>query len=111
MHQGKYSVTEDGTPQGGVISPTLANIALNGLEDYIKKDFPRNDANNPKIKVVRYADDVIITGKDEDTLNKCKQLMEEFIEKRGLQLNQHKTKITNIHEGIDFLGFNIIRKQ
>ena len=59
MYQGKYSITEGGTPQGGVISPTLANIALNGLESYIKDSFPRNDANNPKIKVIRYADDVM----------------------------------------------------
>lgn len=110
MHQWKYSDTDSGTPQGGVISPTLANIALNGLENYIKKEFPRNDANNPKIKVVRYADDVIITGRNEEILKKCQHLMEEFISHRGLQLNQTKTRITCINKGIDFLGFNIVRK-
>lgn len=110
MHQGKLSATELGTPQGSIISPTLANIALNGLEDYVKKAFPRNDADNPKVKVIRYADDVVITGKNREILLKCKTLMEKFIAERGLQLNQTKTKITNIHEGIDFLGFNIIKK-
>lgn len=111
MYQGQYSDTKEGTPQGGVISPTLGNIALNGLEDYIKSRFPRNDACNSKIKVVRYADDIVITGRDEKTLLKCKQLLEEFLKERGLELSQKKTKITNIRTGIDFLGFNILKRQ
>ena len=82
-----------------------------GQSGDIRNGFQRNDANNPKIKVIRYADDVIITGNSEQTLIKCKHLMEEYIKERGLQLNQDKTKISNIRNGIDFLGFNIIKKQ
>ena len=79
--------------------------------DHVTWHEVQNDANNPKIKVIRYADDVIITGNSEQTLIKCKHLMEEYIKERGLQLNQDKTKISNIRNGIDFLGFNIIKKQ
>ena len=106
-----YSKTEEGTPQGGIISPTLCNVALNGLEEAIKRHFEKQKKkNNAKIKVIRYADDVVITGKDRETLEECKKIMENFIKERGLELNQGKTRITNIEDGINLLGFHIIRK-
>jgi RNA-directed DNA polymerase len=107
--------TEMGTPQGGIISPTLANMTLDGLETAIDKAFGikiRNDGcrkNNPyKIHLVRYADDFIVTATDKGILeNKVKPLIEEFLTKRGLQLSPEKTKITHISEGFNFLGQNI----
>ena len=107
--------TEKGTPQGGIISPTLANMTLDGLEAAIDKSFGitiRPDGcrkNNPhKIHFIRYADDFIVTATDKDILeNKVKPIIENFLEIRGLQLSQEKTKITQIFEGFDFLGQNI----
>lgn len=107
--------TEKGTPQGGIISPTLANMTLDGLEAAIDKAFGikiRPDGcrkNNPhKIHLIRYADDFVVTATDKDTLeNKVKPLIEGFLTKRGLQLSPEKTKITHITEGFDFLGQNI----
>ena len=107
--------TEKGTPQGGIISPALANMALDGLEVAIDKAFGitiRPDGcrkNNPhKIHLIRYADDFVVTATDKETLeNKVKPIIEVFLSKRGLQLSPEKTKITHITEGFDFLGQNI----
>lgn len=101
--------TNEGTPQGGIISPMLCNIALNGLERYIKDEM-KHLGKSAKIKIIRYADDIVITGANEEILMKCKKLLESFLAKRGLELNKIKTKITNIEKGIDLLGFNIVRK-
>jgi len=95
--------TEQGTPQGGIISPVLANMTLDGLEPKINQRFKRK-----KVNYVRYADDFIVTGESREILeNEVKPLIEEFLEERGLKLSQEKTKITHIDEGFDFLGFNI----
>ncbi len=107
--------TTEGTPQGGIISPTLANMTLDGLEACIDKAFGitiRPDGcrknNHFKIHLIRYADDFIITASEKEILeNKVKPLVEEFLQTRGLELSQEKTKITHISEGFDFLGQNI----
>jgi RNA-directed DNA polymerase len=104
--------TEEGTPQGGIISPTLANMALDGLETMLKKQFKLKQSNrgdyNPMVNLVRYADDFIITAKNKEILeNEVKPLVCEFLQARGLTLSEEKTKITHIDEGFDFLGFNI----
>ncbi|WP_258176776.1 group II intron reverse transcriptase/maturase [Marinilabilia salmonicolor] len=107
--------TEQGTPQGGIISPTLANMTLDGLEKmldnafgiYLRADGCRKN-NKHKIHLIRYADDFIVTADSKEILeNKVKPLIEEFLTKRGLQLSQEKTKITHVTEGFDFLGQNI----
>ena len=96
--------TEAGTPQGGIISPTLANIALDGLENVIKAISRRSD----KVHFVRYADDFIVTGHSKEILeDKIKPAIIEFLKERGLELSLEKTKITRVDEGFDFLGFNI----
>jgi RNA-directed DNA polymerase len=96
--------TQEGTPQGGIISPTLANIALDGLEELIKNVSSKGD----KTHLVRYADDFIVTGSSKGLLeNKIKPAIENFLKERGLALSQEKTKITPITEGFNFLGFNI----
>lgn len=100
----KLIPTTVGTPQGGVISPTLLTITLSGLEQVVKS------ATKPreKVNVCVYADDFIITGGTKEVLeNKVKPAVEAFLSERGLSLSQEKTKITHIDEGFDFLGMNI----
>jgi len=106
--------TESGTPQGGIISPTIANMVLDGLEKEITlKACPTRYRNgrwhNPlKVHFVRYADDFVVTCVDKDYLEKqIKPLIREFLSERGLELSEEKSKITHINEGFDFLGFNI----
>ena len=108
--------TEEGTPQGGVISPTLANIVLDGLEPLLKATFPRKDLGrgrpryNPKVCMVRYADDFIITGASYEVLEKeVRPLVERFLAERGSQLSAEKTRITHIDKGFDFLGQHVRR--
>jgi RNA-directed DNA polymerase len=105
------SPTEEGTPQGGIISPMLCNVALNGMEESIKGAVKKQRGISPGIKVVRYADDVVITGKSKKVLDKCMKNLEAFLALRGLALNKTKTSIKHIKEGIDFLGFNIRRQK
>ena len=101
--------TEAGTPQGGVISPTLANLVLDGLGKLLDQTFRRKKVAgttiNPKINLIRYADDFIITGATKDVLEKeVRPLVEQFLRERGLQLSPEKTCITPIDQGFDFLG-------
>jgi len=105
--------TEAGTPQGGIISPTLANLTLDGLEPLLAQHFP--DAKwkagkrwTPKVNLVRYADDFIITGDSQELLEQeVRPLVEQFLKDRGLTLSPDKTRITHISEGFDFLGQNL----
>ncbi len=103
--------TEAGTPQGGIISPVLANMTLDGLESLLESKFKIKQGKNyfnPMVNLVRYADDFIITGSTKELLeNEVKPLVEEFLSKRGLRLSQEKTKITHIQEGFEFLGKNV----
>jgi len=104
--------TEEGTPQGGIISPTLANMTLDGIQKLLQERFKKRKVKGveiyPKIHLVRYADDFIITGRTKEVLeNEIKPLICEFLAERGLTLSEEKTKITHIREGFDFLGFNI----
>jgi RNA-directed DNA polymerase len=104
--------TEAGTPQGGIISPTLANLTLDGLGRLLKETFRprkiRGKLFNPKVNFVRYADDFIITGCSKELLeNEVKPLVERFMFDRGLQLSPEKTCITHIEDGFDFLGQNL----
>ena len=111
---GKLFPTQAGTPQGGSISPTIANMVLDGLEFMLNKRFRKHYENgvyvNPKVNLVRYADDFIITGESRELLeSQVKPLVEAFMTGRGLTLSLEKTVITNICDGFDFLGFNIRR--
>ncbi len=97
--------TSEGTPQGGIISPLLCNMALDGLQDLVIKG--RNKKRR-KLNIIRYADDFIITGASKDILlNEIKPDVERFLAKRGLTLSAEKTKLTHINDGFDFLGFTI----
>jgi len=105
--------TKTGTPQGGIVSPTLANLVLDGLETRLKTVFRNTHYINGvqtelKINLVRYADDFIVTGRSRGLLEQeVKPVIEEFMKERGLTLSPEKTKITHIDEGFDFLGQNI----
>jgi len=104
VQKGKLFPTRAGTPQGGVISPVLANMTLDGLEQAVRKSCP----SRRKVNFVRYADDFIVTAD-------CRELLEEnvipaineFLEPRGLLLSEEKTKIVRIEQGFDFLGQNL----
>lgn len=96
--------TLSGTPQGGLISPTLLNLTMKGLEAEIASATKRSELVN----LVVYADDFIVSGKSKEILeNKVKPVIEKFLKVRGLTLSEEKTKITHIEDGFDFLGFNI----
>jgi RNA-directed DNA polymerase len=104
--------TEAGTPQGGIISPTLANMVLDGLEDLLRKSFPIRKTPtgkfNPKVNLVRYADDFIVTGASKELLEQeVRPLVEQFLRERSLELSVEKTCVTSIEQGFDFLGQNI----
>jgi len=93
--------TRKGTPQGGIISPTLANMTLDGLEKAIHQSVPRRS----RVNFVRYADDFIITGKSKALLEQnILPAVKQFLAERGLQLSEEKTKITYIKHGFTFLG-------
>ena len=109
----KLFPTEEGTPQGGTISPVLMNMTLDGLERILRKKFPeqRREAGKTvydQINFVRYADDFIVTGKNPEILHdKVMPLIKDFLAERGLQLSEEKTVVTHINNGFDFLGQNI----
>ena len=110
VESGKLFPTEAGTPQGGVASPTIANLALDGLEAVLAERFGRTKfvRNRFRVRLVRYADDFIITGSSKELLeNEVKPCVEVFLAERGLELSKEKTLITHISEGFDFLGQNV----
>lgn len=110
IDQGVLFPTEAGTPQGGIASPVLANMALDGLEDVVRSALGRTkNARQPaKAHVVRYADDFIVTGATREVLEqRVKPAVEAFLAARGLQLAPEKTLITHISRGVDFLGQNV----
>jgi len=110
LDEGAFHTTDEGTPQGGIISPTLANITLDGLERRLEPWTSRRTTKGRKAKVhyVRYADDFVITGSSKQLLeDEIKPVLTAFFAERGLTLSKEKTVITNIGEGFDFLGQNV----
>jgi RNA-directed DNA polymerase len=112
--------TDKGTPQGGVVSPLLANIALHGMELELKKyasTWKRKGRSTKQIQneisIIRYADDFVILHKDIERITQCKEIIENWLEDVGLELKPSKTRISHTlnkyegNTGFDFLGFNI----
>ncbi len=105
--------TDDGTPQGGVISPILANMALEGMQEMIVYHFDLSAKgevsafvhNKSKVNLVRYADDFIVTAATKEIAEEAKGLIREFLKTRGLELSEEKTTITHINDGFDMLGW------
>lgn len=124
MENKALRATVAGTPQGGIASPTLANVALDGLETELYQRFRRREtchgkskwvnrrgSANRRITFVRYADDFIVTGNSREFLeNEVKPLIRDFLAERGLTLSEEKTRVTHIQEGFDFLGMNIRKR-
>lgn len=90
--------SETGIPQGGVISPVLANMVLNGMEKLV--------STIPKAHLIRFADDFVVTSPSKESAEKIKALIIPFLQERGLELFAEKTLITHIDDGLDFLGWN-----
>ena len=122
VDKGVFQSTDTGTPQGGIISPLLANIALNGLErllaQYRTKSEPKmiqSGKNQGKMRrtsrktygFIRYADDFLVTAQNKEDLETIVPVIEEWLAQRGLTLNKEKTRITNVEEGFNFLGFHV----
>lgn len=105
VEDGIFHQTAEGTPQGGIASPTFLNLTLSGLEEaVIRATSKRKD----KVHLSNYADDFIITGSSKEVLEqKVRPVVESFLQERGLELSREKTKITHIDEGFDFLSFNV----
>ena len=118
--------TSEGTPQGGVISPLLANIALHGMEERIKQfaeTFDLKDSRGGQqgkrdkrasLSLIRYADDFVILHEDLTVVQRCKDIISEWLQGMGLELKPSKTRLAHTHikyeqeqPGFDFLGFNI----
>ena len=127
MEKNVFHSTDSGTPQGGVCSPLLANIALHGMQQLIESEYPaysngtikrsrsrfgRDDVSQPKL--IRYADDLVVICDELSVVLHCRQLLENWLSNIGLELKPSKTKIVHTlmeHDGnqagFDFLGFNI----
>lgn len=108
LEKGEFAPSEAGVPQGGPISPIIANMCQDGLEKHIQEATSEHDKKwAPKVTTVRYADDFVVTGATPRLLiYRVKPAIEEFLKERGLELHSDKTVQTNVHEGFDFLGFN-----
>jgi RNA-directed DNA polymerase len=105
MENNRLFPTTAGTPQGGIASPVLANLTLDGMENAIRAAI---DPKHDKVNIIRYADDVVTTGASKEILEqKVKPAVVQFLEERGLKLSQEKTLITHITEGFNFLGQNV----
>jgi len=108
LHNRVFHSTQAGTPQGGIISPTLMNMTLDGLEKMLRAKYRKGSNNPSKVNIVRYADDFIITGATREVLaDDVRPTVELFLAERGLSLSSEKTRITHIDEGFDFLGMNV----
>ncbi|MGB3613829.1 MAG: group II intron reverse transcriptase/maturase [Elainellaceae cyanobacterium] len=108
VETGQWFATEAGTPQGGIISPVLANLALDSLEPLLRGHFRQRKHPpyyNPKVNLIRYCDDFVVTGYSKELLeHQVTPLIESFLAQRGLRLSPQKTRIVSITDGFDFLG-------
>jgi RNA-directed DNA polymerase len=107
VEHGTFHATEQGTPQGGVVSPLLANIALHGMEEAIGVTYDHRGQLIGKRAVVRYADDFVCFCETKEDAEHVQSILTVWLKERGLTLSQEKTRIVHLTEGFDFLGFNI----
>ena len=101
IFDGTYYHTDKGAPQGSVISPILANMALDGIEKILLERFPKT-----KVHLIRYADDLLVTAPSKEIAEDVREILGNFLAIRGLELSPEKTLITHIDDGLDFLGWN-----
>ncbi len=114
MDQGRFAPTERGSPQGGVISPVLMNVALHGMEQaagvrYIPTGSNAGTARPGSPVLVRYADDLLALCHTREQAEQVKARLVAWLAPRGLVFNEDKTRIAHLDDGVDFLGFNVRR--
>ncbi len=103
--KGRLFPTNEGTPQGAIISPVLANLTLDGMEQAIRS---RIRKRRDQVNFIRYADDFVVTARNKETLEQIvKPTVVDFLAQRGLELSEQKTTITHIETGFNFLGQNV----
>jgi RNA-directed DNA polymerase len=113
MDEDAFHATSHGTPQGGIISPVLANMTLDGLETRLRNEFPTEgpgyrEGRKARVHMVRYADDFVVTASNRELLEtRVRPIVQEFLHNRGLELSWEKTSIVHITDGFDFLGQNV----
>ncbi|WP_329448937.1 group II intron reverse transcriptase/maturase [Streptomyces sp. NBC_01426] len=109
MENQKLTATDEGTPQGGVISPLLLNIALHGMTEAAgaTERVTRTDPTAPTL--IRYADDFVALCVTKEEALMVKERLSKWLEPKGLAFNEEKTRVVHLSEGFDFLGFNIQR--
>jgi len=109
---GRFAPTEEGTPQGGVISPLLMNVALHGMEEaagvrYLPPGPRAGRAKAGSPVLIRYADDLAVLCHSQEQAEQVKARLATWLRPRGLAFNEDKTRIVSLYEGFDFLGFNV----
>jgi RNA-directed DNA polymerase len=107
VDRGVFHPTNAGTPQGGVISPLLANIALHGLEDAMGVTHNNRGEICSKRAVVKYADDLVVFCESREDALVALDDLSVWLAERGLKLSREKTRVVHLTEGFDFLGFNV----
>jgi len=109
LEGGVFHNTDSGTPQGGVISPLLANIAFHGMEEALGIRYNNWDhaLHKESVGLVRYADDFLVFCHCREEAEEAKKKLVAWFHERGLRFSEGKTRIVNVEEGVDFLGFNI----
>jgi RNA-directed DNA polymerase len=114
VEQGRFTATEEGTPQGGVISPLLLNVALHGMEQAVGVRYQLTGVHAGELKrdspiLIRYADDLIALCHSQEQAEQVKARLAEWLIPRGLVFNEDKTRVVNLDDGFDFLGFTVRR--
>jgi RNA-directed DNA polymerase len=114
VENGRFAPTEDGVPQGGVVSPVLLNVALHGMEQAagvrykaIGRDACQTARDSPVL--IRYADDLVALCHSRDEALQVKARLADWLAPRGLVFNEDKTRVVSLEEGFDFLGLNVRR--
>lgn len=114
MEDGEFTPSTKGSPQGGVISPLLMNVALHGMEQAAGVHYVKNGGSAGTTRkwcpvLVRYADDLVVFCHTRDGAKQVKDQLATWLAPRGLTFNEEKTRIAHLDEGFDFLGFNVRR--
>jgi RNA-directed DNA polymerase len=115
VEKGQFAPTEEGAPQGGVLSPLILNVALHGMEGaagarYRTSGVDAGKAVRGSPVAVRYADDLLVLCVSREQAEQVKQRLAEWLAPRGLAFNEGKTRVVHLDQGCDFLGFNVRRQ-
>jgi RNA-directed DNA polymerase len=111
VEMGHLHETQAGTPQGGIVSPLLANIALHGMEEALGIKRDSQGALRSSRAFMRYADDFVVLCQSQEDASACIQILEEWLALRGLRFSPEKTRIVHLQDGFEFLGFHVRQYQ